>query len=486
MTRIDPAINFDWAYGAPDPTVGVDNFSTRWTGQVVPRYSETYTFYTQADDGVRLWINDQLLVDNWTMQAVTEKQGQIALTAGQPATIRLEFYEGGSHAVVKLLWSSASQAKEIIPQSQLLQPSVATVLSTPVAASVTATQLVEAETVQTVGTWTSFDSANASGGRYIFSSGAANEALIMPFFGTSVDIVYIQHPALGSFAIEIDGTVVQTINSTASTGFGVRASVTGLSAAQHTLRIVAINGTAAIDALYVEPQTVPSAPIVAPTLVQPTQPAVVVLPTNTLLPTATPLPVSIPYTDAFESGLGWTLSGVWRMDMMAGYSGAALFADTTQRGQSSVIEFGPAIMLGAAPNPTLSFWQKSGLTSGDLLAVEISIDNGLSWVAVEQQFGAVADWTEHRLDLTVYHGQTIRLRFRVDTTGIVPQGMLSIGLWIDNLTVQDAPAIPTATPFVPTMAPTTDPMLVTPTLDPLLVTPTVDPALAVPTAVPAQ
>ena len=129
------------------------------------------------------------------------------------------------------------------------------------------------------------------------------------------------------------------------------------------------------------------------------------------------MPVTIPYTDAFERGFGWTLSGLWRLDTMAGYSGTALFADTTQRGQSSVLDFGPAILLGTAANPTLRFWQKSSLTSGDLLAVEISLDNGLTWIVADQQIGAVADWTEHRIDLTLYRGQTIRLRFRIDTTG---------------------------------------------------------------------
>ncbi len=382
LTRVDPSVNFDWAYGSPDPKVAVDNFSIRWTGQVVPLYSETYTFYTQSDDGVRLWVNDQLLVDNWTGHAVTENKGQIALTAGQPANIRLEYYESGSNAVIKFLWSSTSQAKEILPQGQLLQPVVtvaaqaavvapsttveqapalsvdavvapanstqveaAPALSQPVAAaSTTATQLVEAETVQTTGLWTPYDSQLASGGRYVFSSGAANDALTLPFFGTSVDVVYVQHPALGSFALEVDGTVLQTVNSTAAEAtFGVRASLSGLAAAPHILRIVATSGTIAIDALYVEPQTMPAAPVPdtsAPTVdpaavIQPTQPVIVVPPTDIPLPTATPLPVTIPYTDAFEGGFGWTLSGLWRLDTMAGYSGTALFADATQRGQSS-------------------------------------------------------------------------------------------------------------------------------------------------------
>src|SRR5262245_7606893 len=60
FSRIDPIISFNWQTTAAGPGVGPDNFSVRWTGQVIPRYSETYTFYTRSDDGVRLWVNGQL------------------------------------------------------------------------------------------------------------------------------------------------------------------------------------------------------------------------------------------------------------------------------------------------------------------------------------------------------------------------------------------------------------------------------------------
>ena len=54
--------------------------------------TQTYTFYTTSDDGVRLWVNNQLVVDNWTDHAATENSGAIALTAGQRYDIRMEFY----------------------------------------------------------------------------------------------------------------------------------------------------------------------------------------------------------------------------------------------------------------------------------------------------------------------------------------------------------------------------------------------------------
>ena len=58
-----PTINFNWGNGAPDPEHQADDFTVRWTGSVQPQFNETYTFYTTTDDGVRLWVNGQLLVD---------------------------------------------------------------------------------------------------------------------------------------------------------------------------------------------------------------------------------------------------------------------------------------------------------------------------------------------------------------------------------------------------------------------------------------
>ncbi len=71
VTRTDPTVNFDWGNGSPDATIGADTFSVRWSGQVEARYSETYTFYTMSDDGVRLWVNNQQLINNWTLHRST-------------------------------------------------------------------------------------------------------------------------------------------------------------------------------------------------------------------------------------------------------------------------------------------------------------------------------------------------------------------------------------------------------------------------------
>ena len=119
IVRTDARVNFDWGNNAPDASIGADTFSVRWTGKVTPRFSETYRFYTVSDDGVRLWVNGVLLIDNWTDHGATEDSQTIALNAGQAYDIKMEFFESGGLAVAKLLWSSASEAKQVIPASQL-------------------------------------------------------------------------------------------------------------------------------------------------------------------------------------------------------------------------------------------------------------------------------------------------------------------------------------------------------------------------------
>ena len=117
--RTDGQVNFDWGTGAPITGVGVDNFSVRWLGTVTPRYDGAYTFYTLSDDGVRLTVNGQRIIDQWNNHGPRQDSGQVTLTGGQKYDIKMEYYENVGGAVAKLSWSSDNQVKEIIPQSQL-------------------------------------------------------------------------------------------------------------------------------------------------------------------------------------------------------------------------------------------------------------------------------------------------------------------------------------------------------------------------------
>jgi hypothetical protein len=114
-TVVAPVANFA-------PEVGTDTFSARWTGHVVPEYSETYTFYTQSDDGVRLWVNGQPIINNWTPHKATEDSGTVALKAGEKYDLWLEYFQGTGGAQLQLAWSSPSQEKQVIPASRFFYP----------------------------------------------------------------------------------------------------------------------------------------------------------------------------------------------------------------------------------------------------------------------------------------------------------------------------------------------------------------------------
>ncbi|HTL07071.1 MAG TPA: PA14 domain-containing protein, partial [Chitinophagaceae bacterium] len=129
LTRVDSTINFDLAYGRQpqilSPAPGVvpdDKFSVRWTAQVQALYTERYTFSTLSDDGIRLWINGVLLVDNWVNQGATEKSGTIDMVAGQKYDLMVEYYDNSGDAIAKLYWASASTPKAIVPQRCLFPP----------------------------------------------------------------------------------------------------------------------------------------------------------------------------------------------------------------------------------------------------------------------------------------------------------------------------------------------------------------------------
>jgi hypothetical protein len=121
FTKVDPQINIHSGNGQyPDPRLAGGAYAIRWTGQIRPQYSETYTFTTQSDDGVRVWVNGQVIIDDWKTHAEATDTGSIALKAGQLYDIRIDYYENDvSGAVMVLQWQSASQPFGLVPASAL-------------------------------------------------------------------------------------------------------------------------------------------------------------------------------------------------------------------------------------------------------------------------------------------------------------------------------------------------------------------------------
>jgi len=135
LVQTNATINFNWGTTGPSPVVGATNFTVRWTGTVQPQYNETYYFYTTADDGVRLFINGQLLINDWVDKTnATSKTNSLPLVAQQLYNLELDYYQKTNTASVALAWSSPSTPLAIIPQTQLYpftNPPPAVVLTAP-------------------------------------------------------------------------------------------------------------------------------------------------------------------------------------------------------------------------------------------------------------------------------------------------------------------------------------------------------------------
>ena len=95
------AIDFNWGYRSPGGLLGSDNFSVRWTRYL--SLNGRYRFTVTSDDGVRLWVNNQLIIDNWFDHAVQTFTVDVDVTGTVP--VKLEYFEAGGQAEVHLSWA---------------------------------------------------------------------------------------------------------------------------------------------------------------------------------------------------------------------------------------------------------------------------------------------------------------------------------------------------------------------------------------------
>ncbi|HEX3019034.1 MAG TPA: autotransporter-associated beta strand repeat-containing protein, partial [Chitinispirillaceae bacterium] len=171
VNRADANVNFDWAAGAPDLSMGSDDFSSRWIGKILPKYTQTYTFYVSSDDGVRLWVNNQLVINQWIAFTGVEYSGQIDLTGGTLYDIKVEFVEYSSDASIVMSWECPMLVKEVVPQDYLYVPST----SPPTDITLSNSSVYEGRSVgTTVGTLTTTDPDGGSSYNYSLVGGTGS------------------------------------------------------------------------------------------------------------------------------------------------------------------------------------------------------------------------------------------------------------------------------------------------------------------------
>lgn len=138
LTRIDHSIDFEFSASDTITLTGRDHVSARWTGFVRASFSEVFTFYVQCNDGARLFVDGELLFDAFENEVADDmgfaefrSNTTQALTADALVDITLEWRETTGNAVVKLLWSSASQQYSLVPSSRLFHRSDEGVIGSP-------------------------------------------------------------------------------------------------------------------------------------------------------------------------------------------------------------------------------------------------------------------------------------------------------------------------------------------------------------------
>jgi hypothetical protein len=103
--------------GPAAPPASADKFSVRWTGKLRVARAGDYVFYTASNDGVRLAIADKVIIDNWTPHSTTEDKGTINLEANKPYDFKLEYFQSGGNAVMKLAWQPPGGRRVGVPMA---------------------------------------------------------------------------------------------------------------------------------------------------------------------------------------------------------------------------------------------------------------------------------------------------------------------------------------------------------------------------------
>ena len=105
LQRIDKTINFHWTISTPDQAINPEFFCTKWTGNIKAPKTGTYKIGLSGNDGFKLYINNQLIINNWDKQSFHTSLVDYNFTAGNNYPIRVEFKEPNGNSTIKLIWN---------------------------------------------------------------------------------------------------------------------------------------------------------------------------------------------------------------------------------------------------------------------------------------------------------------------------------------------------------------------------------------------
>ena len=110
--RVESHLDFDWNSGIRPKEVHQHYYSIRFTGELLTDEAGEYTFATTSNDGIRLWVGDQLIIDNWTDHGATVDMGKIVLQANKRYPIKMEYYQTLGGAITRLAWITPGRARQ--------------------------------------------------------------------------------------------------------------------------------------------------------------------------------------------------------------------------------------------------------------------------------------------------------------------------------------------------------------------------------------
>jgi len=110
--QTDAQVDFDWS-DTPPPGLPHDHYSVRWEGYVQAREGGTYTFSTTSDDGVRLWIDDQQVIDDWGVHPAQTDTATVKFATYSRHRIRMEYFQGGGGAIARLAWQLPAKNSQV-------------------------------------------------------------------------------------------------------------------------------------------------------------------------------------------------------------------------------------------------------------------------------------------------------------------------------------------------------------------------------------
>jgi hypothetical protein len=123
VSRCDASIAYDWGSGAPAAGVPADGFSARWSGSFDFTAGDT-TFTARSDDGIRVWVDGGLLIDQWNDHGATTYTARRTLAAGAH-TVKVEYYDNGYDAVAQVAWTTSAAAAIAPTAASTTTPSTA-------------------------------------------------------------------------------------------------------------------------------------------------------------------------------------------------------------------------------------------------------------------------------------------------------------------------------------------------------------------------